>query len=40
MVNLTHDSRFDYNIITRFSPGERVLDLGYGDGKLLTHLVI
>lgn len=39
MVNLTHDSRFDYNIITRWiSPGERVLDLGCGDGQLLAHL--
>ncbi|MDB5802650.1 MAG: metW [Rhodocyclales bacterium] len=40
MVNLTQDSRFDFDIITRWiTPGERVLDLGCGDGDLLAHLI-
>lgn len=40
MVSLTQDSRFDFDIITRWiAPGERVLDLGCGDGDLLSHLV-
>ncbi|MDB5813916.1 MAG: metW [Rhodocyclales bacterium] len=40
MVSLTQDSRFDFDIITRWiTPGERVLDLGCGDGDLLAHLI-
>lgn len=41
MVPLTHqDNRFDFDVITRWiQTGERVLDLGCGDGSLLRHLV-
>lgn len=40
MVSLTQDSRFDFDIITQWiTPGERVLDLGCGDGDLLSHLI-
>lgn len=40
MVPLTQDLRFDFDVITRWiQPGERVLDLGCGDGELLTHLI-
>lgn len=40
MVPLTHqDNRFDFDVITRWiQTGERVLDLGCGDGSLLRHL--
>lgn len=31
--------RYDFNVITEWiAPGERVLDLGCGDGSLLSHL--
>ncbi|GAA5166811.1 methionine biosynthesis protein MetW [Viridibacterium curvum] len=37
---LTQNSRFDFGLITRWiQPGERVLDLGCGDGDLLQHLI-
>lgn len=41
MVPLTHhDVRFDFDVIARWiAPGERVLDLGCGDGALLRHLI-
>lgn len=40
MVSLTQDSRFDFDIIKGWiSHGERVLDLGCGDGDLLAHLI-
>jgi cyclopropane fatty-acyl-phospholipid synthase-like methyltransferase len=32
--------RYDYEVITEWiSPGEKVLDLGCGDGSLLKHLM-
>ncbi|MDR1228130.1 MAG: methionine biosynthesis protein MetW [Azoarcus sp.] len=32
--------RYDYDVITQWiAPGERVLDLGCGDGGLLRHLI-
>lgn len=32
--------RYDYEVITEWiSPGEKVLDLGCGDGSLLKHLI-
>ncbi|MEC5385159.1 methionine biosynthesis protein MetW [Uliginosibacterium sp. H3] len=40
MVQLTQDLRFDFDVITRWiTRGERVLDLGCGDGDLLAHLI-
>ncbi|MFT4171720.1 MAG: methionine biosynthesis protein MetW [Rhodocyclaceae bacterium] len=39
MVPLTSEVRFDFDVITRWiADGERVLDLGCGDGALLAHL--
>jgi methionine biosynthesis protein MetW len=39
MVPLTSEVRFDFDVITRWiARGERVLDLGCGDGALLAHL--
>jgi methionine biosynthesis protein MetW len=36
---IMNDHRFDYAVIARWvSPGERVLDLGCGDGSLLRYL--
>ncbi len=32
--------RYDYDVITQWiEPGEKVLDLGCGDGELLSHLI-
>ena len=32
--------RYDYEVITQWiEPGEKVLDLGCGDGDLLRHLI-
>ncbi|MFA9440813.1 methionine biosynthesis protein MetW [Uliginosibacterium sp. sgz301328] len=40
MVPLTSEVRFDFDVITRWiTRGERVLDLGCGDGALLSHLI-
>ncbi|HEX5127541.1 MAG TPA: methionine biosynthesis protein MetW [Rhodocyclaceae bacterium] len=39
MVRLTDNIRFDFDVIARWiAPGERVLDLGCGDGDLLMYL--
>lgn len=38
-MNMTNNIRFDFEVITRWmNVGERVLDLGCGDGSLLKHL--